>query len=154
MNSQPQNTISWYKLALVSTGFILIINAGADLIATKLNTKHLSLTFNWEYLLFSIGLEGTLIFLCTSGTFLITKKRSDFNFGTVAIRLIIFASFYLILSLITSCILLLIYDVDFKSFNWNFNSFTTGMRYSFVFKITWMVLNYRNQITGPIDLHM
>ncbi len=146
MNAQPTNKVSWYKLSFISTGFILLLNGIGYLIATNFSGKNISIMFGWEYPVFSIGLEGVCIFLCIAGTYLITSKLTDFNFKTVLIRLILFSSFYLIFSLIASFIMYLILSGDpNKFFKLNFKYFISGMRYSFVFMLIWIVLKYRQK---------
>ncbi|WP_343634131.1 hypothetical protein [Fluviicola sp.] len=140
------NVISWYKLSIVSTGFILVLDALSDLFYTGFKLKNIFLIFDWDYPIYSIGLEGLLIFICSSGTYFITFKLTDFNFKTVLIRLGLFSSFYLILALIATFIMFaLLLEDTYKHFKLNFKYFITGSKYSFVFMIVWIVLKYRQK---------
>lgn len=151
MNIQSTNKVSWYKLSFVSVGFILLLNAVADLIATNFKAEYLSIIFDWEYLPFNIGIEGLIIFLCTVGTGLLTSKLPDFSFRTVLIRISLFSSFYFLLCLIYQLIFSFVFIANdlapkiITSKILNFKFFITGMRYSFVFMIAWVVLKYRQK---------
>lgn len=150
MEPRPYNTISWYKLTLVTTGVILVLNAFVDLIATNFKAKNLFIIFNWEYPIYNIGLEGFIILLCILPTILFTSKRADFSFKTVIIRLSIISVLYLLFSLLLQLVFYFIFSLDdlnspksIASKFLNFKYFITGMRYSFIFMVVWMVLKYR-----------
>jgi|GEM_PF-4378747 len=160
MNPQPSNKVSLYKLSFVSTGFILLLNAIIDLLATNFKAEYLSIIFDWEYVPFNIGIEGLVIFLCVVGTSLLTSKLPDFSFKTVLIRISLFASFYLLLCLIYQFIFSLVFianELDPKIITskiLNFKYFIAGMKYSFIFMVVWMVLKYRTKVVKEDSSHI
>lgn len=151
MNTQNNSPLSWYKLSFITTGFILIINAAADLIATNFKVEYLSVMFDWEYPIYNIGLEGLFVFLCILGTYLITSKLIDFSFKTIIMRLVIMSVFYFVSCCFFQFILYFLFRSDdfgspksITSQLLNFKYLITGMRYSFILMVIWMVLKYRN----------
>lgn len=160
MNLPSANKLSLYKLSFVSTGFILFLNVISDLLATNFKAKYLSAVFDWRYLLFSIGSEGLMVFLSVLGTSLLTSKLPDFSFKTVSIRIISLSSFYMLFCLIYQFIFYLVFilnDYDSKIITskiLNFGFFITGMRYSFIFMMTWMVLKYRMKVSEGKNSHL
>ena len=151
MNPQPHNPVSWHKLSLISTGFILILNVLANLFATNFKTEYLINMFDAEYLLFEIVLEGVGIFLCAVGTVLFTSKLSDFSFRAVILKMILFSFFYLLFCIIYQFIGYLAFTANgmnpkiIGSEFLNFQFFIVGMRYSFVFMVIWMVLKFHKK---------
>lgn len=159
MNTQTDSSLSWYKLSFITTGIILILNAIASLIATNFKAKYLSVVFNWEYPIYNVGLEGLIILLCIAPTILFTSKLADFSFKTVIIRLSVMSVLYLLFSLVFQLVFYFIFslnDLDnpksITSQFLNLKYFLTGMRYSFILMVIWMVLKYRNN-SNQKDLH-
>ncbi len=143
MNPQPHNKVPVFKLALVFTGFMLIVNAIANLISVSFKTDYF---LSWDYLKFEVGLEALGVFLCAIFTALITSKLSDFKFGTVFIRILVFAVIYLSFSLLLEGIIYF-YLGSMDYYKTNFKLFNTGMRCSFLFLVVWMVLKYQQKRT-------
>ena len=151
MNTQANSSLSWYKLSFITTGIILILNSIASLIATNFKAKYLSVIFTWEYPIYNIGFEGFIILLCIVPTILFTSKLPDFSFKTVIIRLSVMSVLYLLFSLVFQLVFYFIFslnDLDnpksITSQFLNLKYFLTGMRYSFILMVIWMVLKYRN----------
>lgn len=159
MNTQTNSPLSWYKLSFITTGIILILNAFANLIATNFKAKYLSVVFNWEYPIYNVGLEGLIILLCIAPTILFTSKLADFSFKAVIIRLSLMSFLYLLFSLLLHLIIYYVFSLDnlappqsITSNFLNFKYFITGMRYSFILMVIWMVLKYRNN-SNQENLH-
>lgn len=151
MSPAEPNKLSLIKLSLISTGIILFLNAILNILATNFKWEYLSIKFNLDYLIYDIGLEGVIILFCVMLTILFTSKLTDFSFKTVIIRLIIMSVIYFLFCLIFESIFHFIFAVNdlqtpksITSRFLNFRYFISGMRYSLVLMIVWMVLKYRN----------
>lgn len=151
MNPAEPNKLSLIKLSLISTGIILLLNAIINILASNFKQEYLSVKFNLDYLIYDISLEGVIVLLCAILTILFTSKLTDFSFKTVIIRLVIMSVIYFLFCLIFEFIFHLVFAVnDFqtpKSITSRFLNFRyciTGMRYSFILMVIWMVLKYRN----------
>lgn len=143
MNPQPTNKVFVFKLALIFTGIMLLVNLIASLISSSFKFDHI---LTWNYLKFLIGLEGLALFLCAIFTALITSKLMDFKFGTIFIRILVFSAIYLSFSFLVQLIAGL-YIGSMNYFESNFKLFNTGMRSSFLFLVVWMVLKYRTKVS-------
>jgi hypothetical protein len=152
MNPSEPNKTSPFKLSLLTTSIILILNAVISLLAANFKPEYLSLTFDGEYLVYQVGLEGVVVLLCVLLTVLSTSGLTDFSFKTVLIRLSVLSIIYFLFYLVCQFIIYIVFKSnDFKvpqsvtSQFLNFKYFISGIKYSFVLIIVWMVLKYRKQ---------
>lgn len=142
MNPQSINKLSLVKLALVFIAGMFIFNFVTDLIASSFKPDYF---LRWDYLIYNIGLEGLGLFICAIGTAHLSRKLPDFNLKTVVLRIILFASLYVALALISTLLIYLIaVGTNLKFYNPNFKLFISGMKDSFIFLVTWMTLKYQN----------
>jgi hypothetical protein len=150
MNPQPHNKVPVFKLALIFTGILLLVNLIAGLISSSFRFDNI---LTWYYFKFLIGFEGLAVFLCAIFTTLITSKLMDFKFGTIVIRILVFSTIYLSLLVLVELIVGL-YIGSMNYFDPNFALFNTGMRCSFLFLVVWMVLKYRNKVVKEDNSHI
>lgn len=150
MNPQPCNKVPLFKLALIFTGMMLLVNLIASLISSSYELEYILTSYYLKYL---VGVEGLAVFLCAILTALITSKLTDFKWGTIAIRILVFSSIYLSFSFLVAWIVGL-YIGSMNYYHPNFKLFNVGMRSSFLFIIVWMVLKYRAKASEGTNSHI